>query len=151
MVMERKNDVQVKETDVKCSFPFWGCSLPTTTVTTIAPTTASATGRCLYNCYELKWAATWVNVHFDVHPSEIQISLHIRAVWSESSLSGRINVAPLAIQNAPSEDSDQTSRMRRLIWIFTGRKCSLTLWPNYILQYISLEIADMHSGHAVIV
>ena len=29
----------------------------------------------------------------------------------------------LAIQNAPDEDSDQTARMRRLIWIFTGRPC----------------------------
>ena len=29
----------------------------------------------------------------------------------------------LVIQNAPSEDSDQTARMRRLIRIFTGRTC----------------------------
>ena len=38
----------------------------------------------------------------------------------------------LAIQNVPSEDSDQTARMRRLIWIFAGRTCTkiffLTLW-----------------------
>ena len=33
--------------------------------------------------------------------------------------------ASLAIQNAPSEDSDQTARMRRLIWIFAGRT-----WPK---------------------
>ena len=43
------------------------------------------------------------------------------------------------IQNAPSEDSDQIARMRRLIWIFAGRTYPkvhlLTLWlilPNYI-------------------
>ena len=30
-------------------------------------------------------------------------------------------MASLAIQNAPSEDSDQTARMRRLIGIFTRR------------------------------
>ena len=39
------------------------------------------------------------------------------AVWSESSLSAWRIFASLAIQNAPSEDSDQTARMRSLIWI----------------------------------
>ena len=29
----------------------------------------------------------------------------------------------LCIQNAPNKDSDQTARMRRLIWIFAGRRC----------------------------
>ena len=32
-------------------------------------------------------------------------------------------LASLAIQNEPSEDSDLTARMRRLIWIFAGRTC----------------------------
>ena len=31
--------------------------------------------------------------------------------------------ASLTIQNALSEDSDQTARMRSLIWIFAGRPC----------------------------
>ena len=39
----------------------------------------------------------------------------------KTSLSVWKNVAGLAIQNAPSEDSDQTARMRKLIWIFAGR------------------------------
>ena len=50
-----------------------------------------------------------------------QISLRIRTVWSESSLSAWSNVASQAIKNMPSEDSDQPAQMRRLIWIFTGR------------------------------
>ena len=50
-----------------------------------------------------------------------QISLRIRAVWSESSSTAYRNFASLVTQNAPSEDSDQTARMRRLIWIFAGR------------------------------
>ena len=33
----------------------------------------------------------------------------------------RRHFVPMAIQNAPGEDSDQTARMRSLIWIFTGR------------------------------
>ena len=58
-----------------------------------------------------------------VRSKKTQISLHIRAVWSESSLSEWRNFAFLAIQNVPSEDSDQTARMRRLIWIFAWYTC----------------------------
>ena len=53
--------------------------------------------------------------------TKAQISLRIRAVWSESSLSAWRNFESLAIQIALKEDSDQTARMRRLIWIFGGR------------------------------
>ena len=41
----------------------------------------------------------------------------------QSSLSAWRNFASLAIQNPPSEDSDQTAQMRRLIWIFSVRTC----------------------------
>ena len=56
-----------------------------------------------------------------VRPAKTQISLGIRPVWSESSLSARRNLGPLATHWAQSEDSDQTSRMPRLIWVFAGR------------------------------
>ena len=39
-----------------------------------------------------------------------QITLYIHAVWPASSLSAWRNFASSAIQNAPSEDSDQTGR-----------------------------------------
>ena len=52
------------------------------------------------------------------HPTKTQISLRIRAVWFESSLSAWRNFASLAIQNALTEDSRQTARMCKLIWIF---------------------------------
>ena len=49
---------------------------------------------------------------------------HVRPTKSrESFLSAWRNFASLAIQNAPSEDSDQTAQMRSLIWIFAGRTC----------------------------
>ena len=54
-------------------------------------------------------------------PNEVSISLRISADWLESSLSAWRKFAFLAIQNAPSEDCDQTARMRRLIGIFAGR------------------------------
>ena len=54
-----------------------------------------------------------------VRPRKTQIYLRIRAFWSV--LFAWRNLASLAIQNAPSKDSDQSARMRRLIWIFAGR------------------------------
>ena len=43
--------------------------------------------------------------------TKTQISLFIRAVWSESSMSTWRNLASWAIQNVPSEGSDQTDRI----------------------------------------
>ena len=56
-----------------------------------------------------------------VCPAKTQISLGIRPVWSESSLSAWRKLEFLASHWAHSEDSDQTGRMPRLIWVFAGR------------------------------
>ena len=58
------------------------------------------------------WAATLENIPTDMRPRKTQISQRICAVWSESSMSAWRNFASLAIQNAASEDSDQTARMQ---------------------------------------
>ena len=74
-----------------------------------------------------------------VHPTKTQIRLRIRAVWSESSLSAWRKIASLAIQNAPSDDSDQTVRMRRLIWIFAGQICKKVL-SRAVIYMFSLNV-----------
>ena len=56
-----------------------------------------------------------------VRPAKTQIRLGIRPVWSESSLSAWRKLGSLATHWAQSEDSDQTGRMPRLIWVFAGR------------------------------
>ena len=56
-----------------------------------------------------------------VRPAKTQISLGIRSVWSGSSLSAWRKFGSLATHWAHSEDSDQTGRMPRLIWVFSGR------------------------------
>ena len=56
-----------------------------------------------------------------VRPVKTQISLGICLVWSESSLSAWRNLRSLATHWVHSEDSDQTGRMPRLIWVFTER------------------------------
>ena len=58
-----------------------------------------------------------------VRPTQTQISLGIRTVWSESSLSAWRKLGSLATHWAHSEDSDQTGWMPRLIWVFAGRTC----------------------------
>ena len=55
-----------------------------------------------------------------VHPAKTQISLGIRPVWSESSLSARWVAKDPSFLHADSEDSDQTGRMPGLIWVFAG-------------------------------
>ena len=56
-----------------------------------------------------------------VYPAKTQISLGIRPVWSESSLSTWRKLVSLATHWVHGEDSDQTGQMPRLIWVFTGR------------------------------
>ena len=56
-----------------------------------------------------------------VRPAKTQISLGICLVWSETSLSAWRKLGSLATHWVHSEDSDQTGRMPRLIWVFAGR------------------------------
>ena len=50
-----------------------------------------------------------------VRPAKTQISLGIRPVWSESSLSTQWVAKGPSFLHVDSEDSDQTGRMPRLI------------------------------------
>ena len=75
-----------------------------------------------------------------VRPAKTQISLGIHPVWSESSLCAQCVAKDPMLLHADSEDSDQTGRMPRLIWVFAGRTAillvlscrgSYTLGPKY--------------------
>ena len=57
-----------------------------------------------------------------VRPAKTLISLGIRPVWSESSLSAWRKLGSLATHWADSK-TDQNGRMPRLIWVFAGRTC----------------------------
>ena len=60
-----------------------------------------------------------------VRPAKTQISLGIRPVWSESSLCAQWVAKSPRFLHTDSEDSDQTGRMPRLIWVFAGRILTL--------------------------
>ena len=67
--------------------------------------------------------------------AKAQISLGIRPVWSESSLSAWWKLGPLATHWTHSKDSDQTGQMPRLIWVLAGRTVILfgLSWGGSIL------------------
>ena len=82
-----------------------------------------------------------------VRPAKTQISLGIRPVWSESSLSAWRNLGSLASHWAHSEDSDQTGRMPRLIWVFAGRThilLGLSCRGSYLFE-VSVLSSHMHT------
>ena len=79
-----------------------------------------------------------------VRPAKTQISLGIRPVWSESSLSAWRKLGSLATRWAHSEDSDQTGRMPRLIWVFAGFTIILLVlsWGgSYVMVYSGIRTA----------
>ena len=100
-----------------------------------------------------------------VRLAKTQISLVIRPVWSESSLSGWRKPWSVATHWAHSEDSDQTGRMPRLIWVFAGRTlillvlschCSYSTCLRYFTTYlrylitsldILLQTSDVDTAH----
>ena len=60
-----------------------------------------------------------------VRPRKTQISLSTHPVWSESSLCTQYVANDPSFLHANNEDSDQTGRMPRLIWVFAGRADTL--------------------------
>ena len=53
--------------------------------------------------------------------------MRIHPVWSESSLYVQLVAKHPTFLYADSEDSDQTGRMPRLIWVFAGRITTLLI------------------------
>ena len=88
--------------------------------------------KALEKMLDIYGLSLWLTVHahssrlvtkptkWPVRPAKTQISLGICPVWSESSLSAWRKLGSLATHLAHSEDSDQTGRMPRLIWVFAG-------------------------------
>ena len=72
-----------------------------------------------------------------VRPAKTQISLGIRPVWSESSLCAQWVAKDPSFLHADSEDSNQTGRMPRLIWVFAGRTCHFV---GFVTRRLKSEI-----------
>ena len=90
-----------------------------------------------------------------VHPAKTQISLGIRPVQSESLLSAWRKLGSLATHWVHSEDSDQTGRMPRLIWVFAGHShfVGFVMWwlkciSSALVHMIwSIYISEIYEPH----
>ena len=68
-----------------------------------------------------------------LRPAKTQISLGIRPVWAESSLSAWRNIGSSDTNWAHSENSDRTGQMPRLIWVFAVR-------TGHIVGFVALRL-----------
>ena len=85
---------------------------------------------CSFTEIQLKGTGEYINEpphektnKMTVRPAKTQISLGICLVWSESLLCTQWVAKDPSFLHADREDSDQTGRMSRLIWVFHGRTC----------------------------
>ena len=69
-------------------------------------------------------------------PAKTQISLDIRPVWSQSSLCAQWVAKDPSFLHVDSEDSEQTERMPRLLWVFAGRTCHSVGFVTRQLKYV---------------
>ena len=79
-----------------------------------------------------------------VRPAKTQISLGICPVWSESSLCAEWVATDSSFLHADSEDSDQTGRMPRLIWVFAGRTCHFV---GFVMRRLILCLEIIYSSN----
>ena len=89
-----------------------------------------------------------------MHPAKTQISLGIHPVWSESLQCTQWVAEDSIFLHVDSEDSDQTGRMPRLIWVFDGHKGHFVGFVMRWLFYPVVQTATMifniqidRSGH----
>ena len=86
-----------------------------------------------------------------VSQAKTQISLGIRPVWSESSLRALWVAKDPSLLRAASEDSDQSGRMPRLIWVFAGRTCHFVGFVMRRLNYRSSDDVVVVQAEAIYV
>ena len=86
---------------------------------------------------------TWL-----VRPAKTQISLGIRQVWSEASLSASKKLGSLAIHKVHSEDPDQTGVMPGLMRVFAGR---IDDFVGFLVRWLKWRLCNIKClGQSVI-
>ena len=84
-----------------------------------------------------------------VHSAKTQISLDIRPVWSESSLSAWRSIGSLTTDWVHSKDSDQSGRMPRLIWVFAGHIFIFGFVMSWLKCFIIIKDLDFKYCHII--
>ena len=80
---------------------------------------------------------------WSVCSAKARVSLGIRPVWSESSLCAQWVAKDPRFHHADSEDSDQTGRTSRLIWVFAGRTCHFV---GFVMGWLMCSYTGMFSS-----
>ena len=101
-------------------------------------------GRSRFDCYYCSLMSPLMTkpTKWHVCPVKTQISLGIRPIWSESSLSAWRKLGSLATHWVHSKDSDQTGQMPRLIWVCTGRHPILLVLSWGAQNFLSFSYID---------
>ena len=110
----------------------------------------------LFTSQDIVWNRTWTIFYhmsrrttkptkWTVRPAKAQISLGIRPVWLDSSLSAWRIIGPLTTYGAHSEDSDQTGQMPRLIRVFAGHTSHFVVFVMQRLILIYAYIIDQYN------
>ena len=106
--------------------------------------------QCLYISADMEFHKChniWKCTFLQLHPAKIPIRLHIRAVWSESSMCAFFNSQGCEVSSLSQRRFYQTALVRRLIWGFVVRTCQkvrfLTLW---LISYHCLTTVEFFVG-----
>ena len=95
-------------------------------------------------CQNTKWASAWQSLQ-----NGMCVQRRLRSVWAsaqsdQSSLSAWRKLGSLAIHLVHSEDSDQTGRMLRLIWVFAGRTWHFV---GFVMRWHKLVFGSQRKHH----
>ena len=87
-----------------------------------------------------------------MRPAKTEISLGIRPVWSEPLLCAQWVAKDQRFLHADNEDSDQTGRMPRLIWVFPGHTCHFVgfFMRRLICQSFQTGITNNNDHHLLV-
>ena len=94
-----------------------------------------------FNCYMWHLSRLMAKpTKWHVHQAKTQISLGIRPVWSESSLSAWRKLGSLATHSVHCEDPDQTGQMPRLIWVSAQSDQSLRWAHSHFICFVMRQL-----------
>ena len=97
----------------------------------------------LFLCHILLWTASWQNQQYGICTQRRLRSAWASAQSDQSSLCAHLLAKDPSFLHAHSEDSDQTGRMPKLIWVFAGRTCHFC-WFCYEAALIILCHRRLH-------
>ena len=92
------------------------------------------------------WAASWQNQQNDLWAQWRLRTAWVSTQYDQSSLCTQWVAKDPSFLHADSEDSDQTGRMPRLIWVFAGRTCHFV---GFVMRWLILQSGQWLPGQNI--